>query len=174
MHMTRKLSFVLALLLSLPVAAEACCKICSSTSKACGDGCISRNFTCHQPVGCACDGGGGSPPPQPTLRPTSTPKPSSPKPKFTRTSRSIDATVQMLETSGILCAHLAERKGAFWRPGRILSDGKFLPLSVEIKNVKYLMNFYPQPKRETYQRLLDKLTTQFKKRKKVCTGISPS
>jgi hypothetical protein len=32
-----------------------CCKICT-TGKACGDSCISRNYTCHQPPGCACDG----------------------------------------------------------------------------------------------------------------------
>lgn len=32
-----------------------CCKICT-TGKACGDSCISRSYTCHQPLGCACDG----------------------------------------------------------------------------------------------------------------------
>ncbi|MDD5252189.1 MAG: hypothetical protein PHT12_06195 [Patescibacteria group bacterium] len=31
-----------------------CCKICS-TGKACGNSCISRSYTCHQPPGCACD-----------------------------------------------------------------------------------------------------------------------
>lgn len=31
-----------------------CCKYCS-IGKACGDSCISREFMCHQPAGCACD-----------------------------------------------------------------------------------------------------------------------
>jgi endonuclease YncB( thermonuclease family) len=34
--------------------AAACCKVCS-TGKACGNSCISRSKTCHQPPGCACD-----------------------------------------------------------------------------------------------------------------------
>jgi hypothetical protein len=39
-----------------PTAApRVCCKICT-TGKACGNSCISRNYTCHQPPGCACDG----------------------------------------------------------------------------------------------------------------------
>jgi hypothetical protein len=33
---------------------SSCCKICS-TGKACGDSCISRSYTCHKGVGCACD-----------------------------------------------------------------------------------------------------------------------
>lgn len=32
-----------------------CCKICT-TGKACGDSCINKNYTCHKPPGCACDG----------------------------------------------------------------------------------------------------------------------
>lgn len=32
-----------------------CCKICT-TGKACGNSCISRSYTCHQPRGCACNG----------------------------------------------------------------------------------------------------------------------
>nr|WP_317893691.1 hypothetical protein [uncultured Sphingomonas sp.] len=36
-------------------AAAACCKVCSK-GKACGNSCIARNKTCHQPRGCACDG----------------------------------------------------------------------------------------------------------------------
>lgn len=32
-----------------------CCKICSR-GKACGNSCISRSYTCHQPPGCACNG----------------------------------------------------------------------------------------------------------------------
>lgn len=32
---------------------DSCCKHCS-TGKPCGDSCISRNLTCHQPPGCAC------------------------------------------------------------------------------------------------------------------------
>lgn len=32
-----------------------CCKMCR-TGKACGNSCISRNKTCHQPPGCACNG----------------------------------------------------------------------------------------------------------------------
>lgn len=34
---------------------QTCCKICSK-GKACGNSCISRSYTCHQPPGCACDG----------------------------------------------------------------------------------------------------------------------
>lgn len=32
-----------------------CCRVCSS-GKACGNACINRNYTCHQPPGCACNG----------------------------------------------------------------------------------------------------------------------
>lgn len=32
-----------------------CCKVCSKW-KACGDSCISRDYTCHKGPGCACDG----------------------------------------------------------------------------------------------------------------------
>jgi hypothetical protein len=32
-----------------------CCKVCA-VGKACGDSCISRNFACLQPPGCACNG----------------------------------------------------------------------------------------------------------------------
>jgi endonuclease YncB( thermonuclease family) len=35
-------------------SAGACCRICSS-SKACGDACISKTKTCHKSPGCACD-----------------------------------------------------------------------------------------------------------------------
>jgi hypothetical protein len=31
-----------------------CCKVCGSTSKACGDSCISLKYTCHKAPGCAC------------------------------------------------------------------------------------------------------------------------
>ncbi len=31
-----------------------CCKICKA-SKACGDSCIKRDYTCNKPPGCACD-----------------------------------------------------------------------------------------------------------------------
>jgi beta-lactamase superfamily II metal-dependent hydrolase len=34
--------------------ARLCCKMCT-VGKACGDTCISRAYTCHQPPGCACD-----------------------------------------------------------------------------------------------------------------------
>lgn len=34
---------------------RACCKICRR-GKACGNSCIARNKTCHQPPGCACNG----------------------------------------------------------------------------------------------------------------------
>lgn len=34
---------------------QACCKICT-VGKACGDTCISKDKTCHQPPGCACNG----------------------------------------------------------------------------------------------------------------------
>ena len=33
---------------------SSCCKCCSK-GKACGDSCISRSYTCHQPSGCACN-----------------------------------------------------------------------------------------------------------------------
>src|SRR4051812_20797083 len=36
------------------VGARNCCKVCT-TGKACGDTCISRSYTCHVGVGCACD-----------------------------------------------------------------------------------------------------------------------
>lgn len=32
-----------------------CCRVCSK-GKACGNSCINRSRTCHQPRGCACDG----------------------------------------------------------------------------------------------------------------------
>jgi endonuclease YncB( thermonuclease family) len=35
---------------------DGCCMVCK-TGKACGDSCIARYKTCHQPPGCACDGG---------------------------------------------------------------------------------------------------------------------
>ncbi|WIX34704.1 hypothetical protein QO259_08705 [Salinicola sp. JS01] len=35
--------------------AQGCCKVCRK-GKACGNSCISRNYTCHRPPGCACDG----------------------------------------------------------------------------------------------------------------------
>ena len=34
---------------------KVCCKVCT-TSQACGDSCISKTKTCHQPPGCACNG----------------------------------------------------------------------------------------------------------------------
>lgn len=34
--------------------ATGCCRVCT-TGKACGDGCISKSYTCHQPPGCACN-----------------------------------------------------------------------------------------------------------------------
>lgn len=33
----------------------ACCKVCRK-GKACGNSCISRNYTCRKGPGCACDG----------------------------------------------------------------------------------------------------------------------
>lgn len=38
-----------------PVRDPGCCRTCSA-GKACGDGCIGADATCHQPKGCACDG----------------------------------------------------------------------------------------------------------------------
>ena len=35
--------------------AQGCCRICRK-GKACGNSCINRNYTCHQPRGCACNG----------------------------------------------------------------------------------------------------------------------
>ena len=37
------------------VMQAACCKVCRK-GQACGDSCISRSYTCHVGVGCACDG----------------------------------------------------------------------------------------------------------------------
>jgi len=37
-------------------AATECCRTCSSTSKPCGDSCISKDSTCSKPAGCACAG----------------------------------------------------------------------------------------------------------------------
>lgn len=34
---------------------SSCCKICRN-SKACGDSCINKNYTCTKPPGCACNG----------------------------------------------------------------------------------------------------------------------
>lgn len=34
---------------------QKCCKVCRK-GKACGNSCIARHLTCHQPPGCACDG----------------------------------------------------------------------------------------------------------------------
>ncbi len=34
---------------------SSCCKTCT-VGKACGDSCIDKNKTCHEPPGCACDG----------------------------------------------------------------------------------------------------------------------
>jgi hypothetical protein len=39
---------------SNPPSAATCCKVCTK-GKACGDTCISKSYTCHQPPGCACD-----------------------------------------------------------------------------------------------------------------------
>jgi hypothetical protein len=36
-------------------APSTCCMICR-TGTACGDSCIARDRTCHQPTGCACNG----------------------------------------------------------------------------------------------------------------------
>lgn len=38
-----------------PPPQQTCCKVCH-TGKACGNSCISRSYTCHQPPGCACNG----------------------------------------------------------------------------------------------------------------------
>jgi len=35
-------------------SSQACCRVCT-TGKACGNSCINRNYTCHQPPGCACN-----------------------------------------------------------------------------------------------------------------------
>ena len=37
-----------------PQQVGSCCKICSK-GKACGNSCISRSYTCHKGVGCACN-----------------------------------------------------------------------------------------------------------------------
>jgi hypothetical protein len=39
-----------------PTNPRSCCRICT-TGQACGNTCISRSFTCHQGIGCACNGG---------------------------------------------------------------------------------------------------------------------
>ncbi len=38
-----------------PVRPAGCCKVCT-VGKPCGNSCISRSYTCHQPPGCACAG----------------------------------------------------------------------------------------------------------------------
>ena len=38
-----------------PPPSPTCCRVCT-TGKACGDTCINRDFTCHTPPGCACNG----------------------------------------------------------------------------------------------------------------------
>lgn len=38
-----------------PTRSQSCCKICRK-GKACGNTCISRNYTCHKDAGCACNG----------------------------------------------------------------------------------------------------------------------
>lgn len=40
---------------SFQLAQSGCCRICR-TGKACGNSCINRSLTCHQPPGCACNG----------------------------------------------------------------------------------------------------------------------
>jgi hypothetical protein len=40
---------------TLLLAQRVCCKICRK-GKACGNSCISREYKCHKPPGCACDG----------------------------------------------------------------------------------------------------------------------
>lgn len=42
-------------LLGEDALSRACCKICRR-GKACGDSCINREYTCHRPPGCACNG----------------------------------------------------------------------------------------------------------------------
>lgn len=37
------------------IYSPACCKICKK-GKACGDSCISKDYQCHKPKGCACNG----------------------------------------------------------------------------------------------------------------------
>lgn len=37
-----------------PSSNGGCCRVCS-VGKACGNSCINRNYTCHQPPGCACN-----------------------------------------------------------------------------------------------------------------------
>jgi hypothetical protein len=55
-HDPRTPAFMQSLGLELEAAAaQQCCKICTK-GKACGDTCIDRDKTCHQPPGCACDG----------------------------------------------------------------------------------------------------------------------
>ena len=45
--------FLLSLLISC-TGNSSCCKICRK-GKACGDACVSKKYTCHQPKGCACN-----------------------------------------------------------------------------------------------------------------------
>ena len=59
----KKLLLPLVILLLAGNAQAACCKVCTSKSKACGNSCISKSFNCSKPKGCACNqgssGGGG-------------------------------------------------------------------------------------------------------------------
>jgi hypothetical protein len=40
---------------SIPTKSKICCKVCSA-GKPCGDSCISKNYNCTKPPGCACQG----------------------------------------------------------------------------------------------------------------------
>jgi hypothetical protein len=40
-------------------ATTPCCRVCSTSTKPCGDLCIFDSVTCDQPPGCACEGGPG-------------------------------------------------------------------------------------------------------------------
>lgn len=49
-----------------PPTNDPCCKHCGPNSQPCGDSCISLEYVCHQPPGCACNGSEYFPPTSPS------------------------------------------------------------------------------------------------------------
>lgn len=165
---------------SIPSTASACCKICT-TGKACGDTCISAAYTCHQPPGCACNGGAPSPPnSSPNGKPNdnsgtgnnSSNRPTS-KPKYSQTSGAIAASISLLANGDVLCGYIPSGNGLAWVPGRILNSGKFLALKTEIRNVTYLVNFHSSTKKASFEKIRKKLKNLQKTAAVICLLLGP-
>lgn len=81
--------------------------------------------------------------------------------------------VNVMDTQDGLCAYVVNKKGeANWVPGRIIKNGNYLLLTVEIRNVKYLIRFYTGSKSESFERLLKKLKRRKRKATVVCESIA--